>query len=149
MLLPFSPTSWVCNIIIKMEAQEKAESRQAQLQFQLEIRRLEIEADTAVRLRQLELESRQREAPAPSATAIAEKSTPSTSSPLENFEIGKHINLVPPFRETEVDCYFAAFERIASALQWPVEMWPLLLQCRLSGKAQEAVATLSLEDSLN
>ncbi len=28
-------------------------------------------------------------------------------------------------------------------------MWPLLLQCKLTGKAQEVCATLSLEDSLN
>lgn len=27
-------------------------------------------------------------------------------------------------------------------------MWPLLLQCKLVGKAQEVVSALSLEDSL-
>ncbi len=40
------------------------------------------------------------------------------------------------------------FERIASALNWSREVWPLLLQCKLTGKAQEVCATLSLEDSL-
>jgi hypothetical protein len=64
------------------------------------------------------------------------------------FDIGKQIVLVPTFRETEVDSYFSAFERIASALQWPAEVWPLRLQCKIHGKAQEAVAALPLEDSL-
>lgn len=31
---------------------------------------------------------------------------------------------------------------------WPLEVWSLLLQCKLSGKAQEVVAALSLEESL-
>lgn len=43
--------------------------------------------------------------------------------------------LVPLFRETEVDSYFGAFKRHDSAWRWP--------------RAQEAVAALSLEDSLN
>ncbi|KAK0145445.1 Retrovirus-related Pol polyprotein from transposon 297 [Merluccius polli] len=61
----------------------------------------------------------------------------------------KHIALVPPFRESEVDSYFSAFERIAAALSWPKEFWSLLLQCKLIGKAQEVCASLSIEDSLD
>lgn len=38
--------------------------------------------------------------------------------------------------------------RLASALQWPIDIWPLLLQCKLSGKAQEVVAALPLKESL-
>lgn len=49
----------------------------------------------------------------------------------------------------EVDSYFSAFERIASALEWPKDMWPILLQCKLVGKAQEVLSSLSLENSLN
>lgn len=56
----------------------------------------------------------------------------SATSP--DFDI---INLMPPFREAEVDSYFGAFERVAAALSRPKEVWPLLLQCRLTGKAQE------------
>ncbi|XP_027141960.1 uncharacterized protein LOC113747241 [Larimichthys crocea] len=132
---------------LQMESQEKVESRQNQLK--LEIRRMEIEADKAVRLRQLELEAQLRETPAPSAPADSGTSLPSTSSTLENFDIGKQITLVPPFREAEVDSYFSAFERIASALRWPYSVWPLLLQCKIHGKAQEAIAVLPMEDSLN
>lgn len=56
---------------------------------------------------------------------------------------------MPQFRETEVDSYFRVFERIASTLHWPKEVWPLLLQCKLTGKAQDVCATLSVEDSVN
>ncbi|XP_030216443.1 uncharacterized protein LOC115546817 [Gadus morhua] len=129
---------------LQLEAQEKAENRQAQ--FQLEIKKLEIEADKAVQLRRLELES-QKEVHALRASAEAISSSP-TPALGKAFDIGKHIVLVPTFRETEVDSYFSAFERIASALQWPTEVWPLLLQCKIHGKAQEAVAALPLEDSL-
>lgn len=124
---------------------DKEQNRQAQLRFQLEVRKLEIEADTVVRLCQLELEA-QLHAPLTSAKA-AGMLPPPTHPPI--FDIGKHISLVPIFRETEEDAYFGAFQRIAAALQWPLQAWPLLLQCKVHGKAQEAVAALSLEDSLN
>uniref|UniRef100_A0A672HFT3 CCHC-type domain-containing protein n=1 Tax=Salarias fasciatus TaxID=181472 RepID=A0A672HFT3_SALFA len=132
---------------LQMEAQERAKSRQAQLT--LEIRRMEIEADKEVHLRQLELEAQSRAAPAPSASAHADGSHLSTSSTHDSFDLGKNIPLVPSFRETEVDSYFSAFERIACALRWPKDVWPLLLQCKIHWKAQEAVAALPLEESLN
>lgn len=52
------------------------------------------------------------------------------------FVIAKAIPVLPQFRETEVDAYFAAFERITLSLGRPKEMWSLLLQCKVTGKAQ-------------
>ena len=133
---------------LQMESQEKARGRQAELQYQLEVKRMEIEAETAVRLRQLELEA-QRLTHVPSAAdGPVTKPSSSTTSPPGAFSVGKNIVLVPTFRETEVDSYFGAFERIAKALQWPPEVWAILLQCKIHGKAQEAVAALPIEDSL-
>ena len=134
---------------LQMEAHEKAQNRQAQLQYQLEIRKLEIEADKAVRLRQLELES-QKETQvlqAPTDTGLGASSSPAESH--RAFDVSKHVALMPIFRESEVDSYFGAFERIAAALRWPPDIWPLLLQCKIHGKAQEAVASLPVEDSLS
>ena len=65
------------------------------------------------------------------------------------FDISKHVALVPVFRDSEVDSYFNVFERIAAALQWPPEIWTLLLQCKMHGKAQDAMGALPVEDSLN
>ena len=45
-----------------------------------------------------------------------------------NFDVTKHIRLVPPFQEKEVDKYFLHFEKVAENLNWPKEHWTLLLQ---------------------
>ena len=47
-----------------------------------------------------------------------------------------------------MDTYFGVFKRIATALNWPREVWSLLLQCELMGKAQEVCSSLPLQDSL-
>ncbi len=83
--------------------------------------------------------------PAPAVGADAAMRVGVSGSTLD---VSKHIALVPQFREIEVDSYFNVFERIASALNWPRDVWTLLLQCKLTGKAQEVCAVLSLEDSL-
>lgn len=56
------------------------------------------------------------------------------------FDVGKN--------ETELEAYFNAFEHIAIALHWPKEVWPLLRQCKLVGKAQGVCAALTVKDSL-
>ncbi len=65
------------------------------------------------------------------------------------FDISKQISLVPSFRESEVDTYFTVFECIATTLQWPKNIWPLLLQCKLLRKPQKVCSTLTLEQSLD
>ncbi|TWW60998.1 hypothetical protein D4764_05G0010880 [Takifugu flavidus] len=46
----------------------------------------------------------------------------------QGFDVSKNVSLVPAFREAKVDSYFSAFEQIASVLNWPRDMWPVLLQ---------------------
>ncbi|XP_067230426.1 uncharacterized protein [Chanodichthys erythropterus] len=158
---PFSPISVgsggdaqlkVCLARVQMEAQEWAESRRAEMKLRevkLEVRRLEIESEKQVKLRELELNAA-KISPAPVVPPVQAAGAPSGAGlAVTTFEVSKHISLVPQFREAEVDSYFGVFERIASALNWSREVWPLLLQCKLTGKAQEVCATLSLEDSLN
>ena len=62
-----------------------------------------------------------------------------------HFDVTKHIRLVPPFQEKEVDKYFHHFEKVAKNLKWPKEHWALLLQSVLIGKASEVFTLLSLE----
>ena len=64
-----------------------------------------------------------------------------------HFDITKHIRLVPPFQEKEVDKYFLHFEKVAENLKWPKENWTLLLQSVVIGKAREICTQLSLEQS--
>ncbi len=145
-----------------------AQARQEDLRHQIEMYR--IDADTKVRLRQLELQAAQ-DPPKPtiSKTSICLEDGPEIAAGPSNlsivsndsasadrsvvvapthFDVAKNIAIVPPFREKEVEAYFQAFERIASALKWPTEVWALMLQCKLTGKAQEVCASLSLEESV-
>ena len=64
-----------------------------------------------------------------------------------HFDVTKHIRLVPPFQEKEVDKYFLHFEKVAENLKWPKEHWTLLLQSVVIGKAREIYTQLSLEQS--
>ena len=64
-----------------------------------------------------------------------------------HFDVTKHIRLVPPFQEKEVDKYFQHFEKVAENLKWPKENWTLLLQRVVIGKAREIYTQLSLEQS--
>ena len=63
------------------------------------------------------------------------------------FDVTKHIRLVPPFQEKEVDKYFLHFEKVAENLKWPREHWTLLLQSVVIGKAREIYTQLSLKQS--
>ena len=128
---------------LRFEAEERAQNREVQLK--LDIKRLEIEAETAVRIRELELASQTKRGVVVDAEPSASLSTGSAPT----FDINKNMALVPVFREVEVDSYFSAFERIASALRWPSEVWALMLQCKIQGKAQDAVAALPVEESLS
>ena len=65
------------------------------------------------------------------------------------FDSARNIRLVPPFQEKEVDKYFALFEKVDDSLNWPKEIWVLLLQSVLVGKAQEIYGSLSVEQSSN
>ncbi len=133
---------------LHMEAQDRAQARQAELDFRLEVRRLEIQADKEVRLRKLEIEAAKvTSVPAVQQSSLSVSNNSANSGPT-TFEVGKHIALVPNFRESEVDSYFNAFEKIATSLGWPKNVWSLLLQCKLVGKALEVYSTLSLEDGL-
>ncbi|XP_070400520.1 cilia- and flagella-associated protein 65 isoform X3 [Nothobranchius furzeri] len=111
---------------LRLDAEDRAQHRQ----LEFEMRKLELEADTKLRLRKLELEHE--------AVKAEKETSPVSSPPQDSFNISNCMALMPVFRESEVDCYFSAFERIATALNWPRDVWPLLLQCRFTGMLAEA-----------
>ncbi len=123
--------------LVRLQLDREERERDFQLRRELELKCLE--AETALKMRGLELQARA----APSSVSPEIRSSSNTT-----FDVSKNIALVPAFRESEVEGYFSAFERIAVALHWPRDVWAILLQCKLTGKAQEACAALSVEDSL-
>ena len=54
---------------------------------------------------------------------------------VQPFDVTRNIRMVPPFNEREIEKYFTHFEKVAVTLRWPVEVWTLLLQIVLTGKA--------------
>ena len=64
-----------------------------------------------------------------------------------HFDVTKHIRLVPPFQEKEVDKYVLHFEKVADNLKWPSEHRTLLLQSVIIGKAREIYTQLTVEQS--
>ena len=78
---------------------------------------------------------------------MQDKVKPKPSDLGTHFDVTKHIRLVPPFQEKEVDKYFLHFEKVAENLKWPKEHWTLLLQSVVIGKAREIYTQLSLEQS--
>ena len=103
---------------------------------QVKLKELEFkEKELTVQLKMHELESHSPVVPAMTAT----------KSP--GFDVSKHIRLVPPFQEKEVDKYFVHFEKIVTSLESPRKVWTLLLQSLLIGKAREIYLALPVEKS--
>lgn len=64
----------------------------------------------------------------------------------QTFDTAGNLRLVPKFNERDPDTFFTLFERIAESRGWPSKERTLLLQCVLTGRAQEVYSALSLSD---
>ncbi len=154
---------------IKLKELELELSRQQYQSQLLQVKTVELETRRAIRLKELELEIKTKVPNKLPSSGPHGASTPMSPPPIntstpclasdpvpqrgfqvsQSFDISRQIVLVPLFRESEVDTYFTVFERIATTLQWPRNVWPLLLQCKLVGNAQEVCSALTLEQSLD
>lgn len=67
----------------------------------------------------------------------------STGEPMcvSLFDLSKNSCLVPVFSETDIDTYF---QHIAIVLHWPHNALSIMLQLKLTGKAQEIYSALSV-----
>ena len=106
---------------LRLEAEECIEIEKEKIQFELKMKELELEGKS--------------------------KSKPLPLDSGKSFDVTKHIRLVPPFQEQEVDKYFLHLEKVAENLKWPRVHWTLLLQSVVIGKAREIYTQLSLEQS--
>ena len=113
----------------RMEMEEREKEKERQMQIERE----KLKFDTELRMKELEMQN------------MTVKRKP--LEPGVHFDITKHIRLVPPFQEKEVDRYFLHFEKVAENLKWPKEHWTLLLQSVIIGKAREIYTQLTVEQS--
>ena len=142
--------------------------RELEIQRQIQLEKIKLEQEERIRVEQLEREERmQKEKLAMEKQKLEmeekekerqynlrmkeiEMQDKVKTKPLDlgtHFDVTKHIRLVPPFQEKEVDKYFLHFEKVAENLKWPKEHWTLLLQSVVIGKAREIYTQLSLEQS--
>ena len=124
-------------IRLEMEEREKEKQREMEREKIEQQERIEIEKEKLhfeLKMKELELEGKSKSKPLPLDSG-------------KIFDVTKHIRLVPPFQEKEVDKYILHFEKVAENLKWPREHWTLLLQSNVIGKAREIYTQLSLEQS--
>ena len=123
---------------IKVAPTSELEMRKLEYEYELKLKEKEIEVkerelQAQLRLKEFELES--------------ERLKQKQQSVSKEFDVSKHIKLVPPFNDKDVDKYFLHFEKVAEKCKWPPDVWTLMLQSVLSGKAQEVYSALSIEQS--
>ena len=67
--------------------------------------------------------------------------------PQGGFDINGNLRLVPKFSERDPEAFFAMFERVADVRKWPDSARTLMLQCVLTGRAQEVFSAMNAADS--
>ena len=128
--------------IRQLEIQERQKEREREREREREEREeREKEREREERQKEREFQLRMRE------IEMQERANQPKQKIEYNFDVTKHIRLVPPFQEKEVDKYFLHFEKVAENLNWPKEHWTLLLQSVLIGKACEIYTQLGVEQS--
>ena len=113
----------------RMEMEEREKEKERQMQIERE----KLKFDTELRMKELEMQN----------MTVKRQLLDSGV----HFDITKHIRLVPPFQEKEVDKYVLHFEKVAENLKWPKEHWTLLLQSVIIGKAREIYTQLTIQQS--
>ena len=139
------------------EMEERQKEKQREMEERLEKERLEKQRELEERLAKEKLEQEERievekeklqYSLKMKELELSSKSMPPVSfDPSKVFDVTKHIRLVPPFQEKEVDKYFLHFEKVAENLKWPKEHWTLLLQSVVIDKAREIYTQLPLDQS--
>ena len=120
---------------------EEREEREKEREREREEREKEREREREEREKEREFQLKMRE------IEMQERANQPKQKIEYNFDVTKHIRLVPPFQEKEVDKYFLHFEKVAENQNWPKEHWTLFLQSVLIGKAREIYTQLGVEQS--
>ena len=129
-----------------VDVQSVSSSKELELKFK--IRQVEIQEREKEREREREEREKEREFQLRMREIEMQERANQPKQKIEyNFDVTKHIRLVPQFQEKEVDKYFLHFEKVAENLNWPKEHWTLLLQSVLICRAREIYIQLGVEQS--
>ena len=136
--------------VSQIDKERQWQKEQEEIAWQREREKREWEREEReFRLKEQERECRLKEQEIELQKLQLQSQNKSSSESTQYFDVTKHIRMVPPFQEREVDKYFLHFEKVAANCHWPKESWTMLLQSVLVGKAREIFSQLSVEDSAN
>ena len=146
--------------LLKLQAEEKRlqmVSEEKKMQMVTEEKKRQRESEEKIQLERLKVEQSKLELERAKLELIKEgKLTAgeagvggnrSLGSQSQEFDIFGNLRLVPKFNEKDPETFFSMFERVAEVRKWPESARTLMLQCVLTGRAQEAYSCLSPADS--
>ena len=141
--------------LLKLQAEEK----RLHMQMQSEERKMQIQSEEKIQFEKLKIEQSKLELERTKLELIREgkltageagvAGNRSLGSQSQEFDIFGNLRLVPKFNEKDPETFFSMFERVAEVRKWPESARTLMLQCVLTGRAQEAYSCLSAADSQN
>uniref|UniRef100_A0A3B4TE40 Gypsy retrotransposon integrase-like protein 1 n=1 Tax=Seriola dumerili TaxID=41447 RepID=A0A3B4TE40_SERDU len=134
--------------VLKMQL-EHDKMRQVEIEKQLAIEKLRFQTEQAkLQFQQntLDLMKSGKSMGDGSFEVDASLSVPGSS---KCFDVLGNLRLLPKFCEKDPETFFSLFERVAESRKWPDSALSLMLQCALTGRAQEAYSALSASDSQN
>nr|XP_046229617.1 uncharacterized protein LOC124050808 isoform X1 [Scatophagus argus] len=123
------------------EASLTFEQRRELLLLQTEMEKLALLRKEA-EIKKMEMEERRLSFPAGTASPVLGLGRSTTS-----FDVVSNLRLLPQFNERDPDTFFSLFERVAESREWSDPECTLLLQCVLTGRAQEAYSALTVAES--
>ena len=124
------------------------EFKKEQLRLERELKMKELEREREREKEEREFRLRERELEIQREIKLAEaQGQPRLHGRESETEVIRNIKLVPKFNEKDAEKFFLHFEKVAESMRWSKEIWPMLLQSVLTGKAQEVYSALSIEQS--
>ena len=127
-----------------MELEQKTlekEEKEKQMQMQIEKEKLDTKLKFELELEKAKLEKQVELAKLDKENQGDNKS----SSTSDKFNPSKCSHLVPEFDESNVDQFFAHFEKIALSMKWPKDQWVAIIQKSFKGKASNTYVDLPIE----
>lgn len=120
---------------------QQLELRKLEMLQEMERERLELESQEREKDRELEREKLEHE-----KQMLELRNASSDNRQFTGFKISECQRSIPNFEEDDIEKFFSQFEYVATSLNWPLDKWNLILQCKLRGKASRAFASLRGED---
>lgn len=124
----------------KEREREEYELKKERERADLELRRERERADLEMRKLQFQVDN-----PTLSSSSI----NPSTNSSNNNFRIDIAAKMLPALKESNIEEFFTAFERVAQIQKWNKTDWVSIIQTQFSGKILKIFNELPFVDAMN